>query len=64
MPSVDYACHDCGEVAEFSYKYPHVPPAKKECKCGAMAVRVFSPPTVVQTGYKPGDARYNRGRGQ
>lgn len=64
MPNVDYACHDCGTVAEKTFKYPYVPPAKIECvKCGALADRVFSAPAVHQTGYKEGDARFNRGRG-
>jgi predicted nucleic acid-binding Zn ribbon protein len=64
MPMFDYVCHDCGAVEEVHVKYPHVAPAKRECKCGAMAVRQFPTPHVIQTGYKPGDARYGRGKGQ
>jgi putative FmdB family regulatory protein len=63
MPTYDYACQDCGEVREFDCGTNIV--HKVEClKCGAMAVKIFTAPTIVQTGYKPGDARFNRGRGK
>ena len=65
MPTYEYACRDCGDVFEHKTRCQEFPSYKLECqKCGAMATRIFTAPTVIQTGYKPGDARYNRGKGQ
>ena len=65
MPTHDYVCSDCGEVEEVLFKYPNPPPIERECRhCGAMAKRQAPIPTTIQTGYKPGDARFNRGKGR
>jgi putative FmdB family regulatory protein len=64
MPLFDYACKECGDVTEVHVQYPHVAPCQRECpKCGAMAVKIVTAPTIIQKGYKSGDARFNRGKG-
>ena len=61
MPYYEYECAECEYTMELHYKSNA--PARVECpKCGAMARRVFSPPTVIQNGYSESDARFNRGR--
>jgi len=63
MPLYEYECHEC--EFEFERCCTIENRAIAECpKCGGRAYRIFSPPVIVQTGYKEPDARYNRGRGK
>ena len=61
MPYFQYECPDCGYEQELWYRANA--PDKAECpKCGALSKRTFSPPVIIQKGYEPTDARYQRGK--
>ena len=62
MPIYEYECQDCG--CDFEKHHYGKGSQVVECpKCGGPSEKQFSPPTVIQTGYKESDARYNRRKG-
>jgi putative FmdB family regulatory protein len=62
MPTYEYECQECGAKTDFNCGVNTV--FAIECKkCGGRAKRIYTPPVIIQKGYKETDARYNRGRG-